>query len=125
MQSLETITQAILQAGGKPILVGGCVRDKLLGTTSKDFDIEVYGLSLEKLEAVLKTLGSVYAVGKSFGVFKLFNFDISLPRTENKQGQGHKGFVVQSDANLTFDQASKRRDFTINSMGIDLETGDL
>lgn len=125
MQSLETITQAILQAGGKPILVGGCVRDKLLGTTSKDFDIEVYGLSLEQLEAVLKTLGSVYAVGKSFGVFKLFNFDISLPRTENKQGQGHKGFVVQSDANLTFNQASLRRDFTINSMGIDLETGDL
>ena len=91
-----------------------------MNVASKDFDIEVYGLSLEKLESVLNKLGPVYAVGKSFGVFKLFNFDISLPRTENKQGQGHKGFVVQSDANLTFEEASKRRDFTINSMGIDL-----
>src|SRR3989338_2589134 len=125
MQSLEKITQAILAAGGKPILVGGCVRDKLLGLASKDFDIEVYGLSLEQLEAALNRLGPVYAVGKSFGVFKLFNFDISLPRTENKAGKGHKVFVVQSDSNLTFEQASKRRDFTINAMGIDLETGKL
>ena len=125
MLSLENITQAIISAGGKPILVGGCVRDRLMGVRSKDFDIEVYGLSLEKLEAVLNKLGPVYAVGKSFGVFKLFNFDISLPRTENKQGQGHKGFVVQSDSNLTFENASKRRDFTINSMGIDLATQEL
>lgn len=122
MLSLEHIAQQIINAGGKPILVGGCVRDRLMCTTSKDFDIEVYGLSLENLEAVLNKLGPVHAVGKSFGVFKLFNFDISLPRTENKQGQGHKGFVVQSDANLTFEEASRRRDFTINSMGIDLET---
>lgn len=125
MLSLEHISQAILEAGGKPILVGGCVRDRLLGLDSKDFDIEVYGLSLETLEAVLNRLGPVYAVGKSFGVFKLGNFDISLPRTENKQGQGHKGFVVQSDSHLTFSEASKRRDFTVNSMGIDLKTGDL
>jgi tRNA nucleotidyltransferase (CCA-adding enzyme) len=125
MLSLENLAQAILNAGGKPILVGGCVRDRLMGVLSKDFDIEVYGLSLEKLEAVLNKLGPVYAVGKSFGVFKLFNFDISLPRTENKQGQGHKGFVVQSDAHLTFEEASKRRDFTVNAMGINLETGDL
>ncbi|MES2504409.1 MAG: HD domain-containing protein [Myxococcota bacterium] len=125
MRSLEDISSAISQAGGKPVLVGGCVRDRLMGRDSKDFDIEVYGLDLGSLESVLNQLGSVHAVGKSFGVFKLFNFDISLPRTENKQGAGHKGFVVQSDPSLTFEQASKRRDFTVNAMGIDLATGEL
>ncbi|MBL4819226.1 MAG: tRNA nucleotidyltransferase, partial [Deltaproteobacteria bacterium] len=99
---LETLSKALIQAGGRPILVGGCVRDKLMGVKSKDFDVEVYGLSAEQLETTLKKLGPVYAVGKSFGVFKLFNYDVALPRTENKEGRGHKGFVVESDPNLTF-----------------------
>lgn len=125
MISLEQISKSIVNAGGRPILVGGCVRDQLMGITPKDFDIEVYDLALDTLEAILNQLGPVHAVGRSFGVFKLFNFDISLPRTENKLGQGHKGFVVQSDSSLTFEQASSRRDFTVNSMGIDLVTGEL
>ncbi len=123
MISINTITRAILSAGGKPVLVGGSIRDQIMGITSKDFDIEVYKLSKDELEFVLRTLGPVQSVGKNFGVFKLFNFDISLPRLENKCGSGHKGFMVQNNHNLTFDEAAKRRDFTINSMGIDLETG--
>ncbi len=125
MISLEHITEAIVSAGGKPILVGGCVRDRLMGISSKDFDIEVYGMSAESLEHVLQKLGPVHAVGKSFGVFKIANFDVSLPRTENKDGRGHRGFVVQSDPDLSFEQASARRDFTVNAMGIDLQTGEL
>lgn len=125
MISVKTIVEAICSSGGNPILVGGCVRDRIMGVPSKDFDIEVYGLSKENLESVLKNLGPVQSVGKNFGVFKLFNFDISLPRLENKCGFGHKGFEIKNVCNLTFKQASKRRDFTINSMGIDLKTGKL
>ncbi|MBH1989045.1 MAG: HD domain-containing protein [Myxococcaceae bacterium] len=125
MISIESISQALIQAGGKPVLVGGSVRDRLLGTLSKDFDLEVYQLSIDAVEQALKPLGALHAVGKSFGVLKLRNFDISLPRTENKTGQGHKGFIVQTDSELSFEQAASRRDFSINAMGIDLITGEL
>lgn len=125
---LNRLKNAVNAANGKCIAVGGCVRDHLLGISPKDVDIEVYGLTIETLEKTLQQLGSVHAVGKSFGVLKLImtgknghvTFDVSLPRTENKQGQGHKGFLVTPDANLSFTKASSRRDFTINAMGIDL-----
>ena len=126
---MSLLVSTIHDAGGRTTAVGGCVRDYLLGLPSKDIDIEVYGLSRDKLESVLKRIGSVYAVGQSFGVFKItlsgVSYDVSLPRTENKSGRGHKGFVVETDPYLTFEQASLRRDFTINAMGIDLSTGEL
>lgn len=62
-------------------------------------------------------------VGKSFGVFKLqikeYEFDFSLPRTERKVAKGHRGFEIEFDAFLSFQKASLRRDFTINSLGYD------
>jgi len=109
--------------------VGGCVRDHLLGLQPKDVDIEVYGIKLARLEEVLATIGSVHAVGRSFGVLKVrvgeTDFDISLPRLENKIGQGHKGFVVDTDRELSFGEASLRRDFTINAMGVNLLSQEL
>lgn len=117
----QSIIQAIHGAGGHPIFVGGCVRDTLLGEVVKDVDLEVYNLPVKDLEKILFTLGDLIFVGKSFGVFKMpqFNLDISLPRLDQKSGLGHTGFLITADPNLDFTTASKRRDLTINSIGYD------
>ena len=121
---LTKLANAIHQQGGQPILVGGSVRDYLLGQIiPKDLDLEVYHLEANKLEMVLSQFGKVLRVGKSFGVLKLITehaeYDVSLPRRESKTGKGHKGFLVNADPRMTFVEASARRDFTINSIGFD------
>lgn len=117
------IFEVITNNGGQALFVGGCVRDKLLGKQSKDQDIEVYGISYEKLERILSCFGSVDLVGKSFGIIKLKSgneeFDFSLPRLDSKNGIGHKGFSVTVSSDLSIEEASKRRDFTINSIAMD------
>ena len=110
----------------KPIIVGGYIRDSLLHRASKDIDIELYGVeSFEKLEALLVEFGEVNSVGRSFGVCKLnykdLELDFSLPREDSKIAQGHKGFQVTTDAKMEFATAASRRDFTINSLGYDLQ----
>ncbi len=101
-------------------LVGGCVRDALLGLPIKDVDIEVFGLSLAELEEVLRPHGRVDAVGRSFGVLKFScdgsQHDFSVPRRDSKAGRGHRGFEVTFEPNLSPELAAARRDFTINAM---------
>jgi tRNA nucleotidyltransferase (CCA-adding enzyme) len=114
----------------KPILVGGAVRDHLLGFSIRDWDIEVYGVSsLEQLKTAVAPLGTVKEVGKAFGILHVeidgLHIDLSLPRRDNKIGKGHVGFEAEIDGTLTFQEASKRRDFTINSMGMDLARGEI
>ena len=121
---LTKLANAIHQQGGQPILVGGSVRDYLLGQLlPKDLDLEVYRLEANELEGVLSQFGKVLRVGKSFGVLKLITqhaeYDVSLPRRESKTGKGHKGFLVNADPQMTFEEASARRDFTVNSIGFD------
>ena len=110
----------------KPIIVGGYIRDKLLNLDSKDIDIELYGInSLQSLETILEEFGDVNSVGKSFGVCKLqfeeLEIDFSLPRTDSKISEGHRGFKITTDSSLNFKTASSRRDFTINAMGYDVK----
>ena len=100
------------------------MRDYFLQLDVKDYDVEVYGLdTLEELEKILEEFGSVNLVGKSFGIVKLstalMEYDFSFPRLENKVSVGHTGFDVIIDGTLDFQNASKRRDFTINSIGYD------
>ena len=102
-------------------LVGGCVRDWLLGVPVHDFDIEVYGVDYPDLVTLLSRHGRADWVGKSFGVVKLTHrsgavWDFSVPRRDSKRGPGHKGFDVEFDPQLSLIEASARRDFTINSM---------
>ncbi|WP_330848295.1 CCA tRNA nucleotidyltransferase [Aliarcobacter butzleri] len=104
------------------MLVGGCVRDSFLNKKIKDYDIEIFNFnSLEILEKSLKKFGNVNLVGKSFGVLTLkideYDFDFSLPRIEKKVGNSHQDFEVSTNANLSFKEAAKRRDFTINAIG--------
>lgn len=122
---LHTIATALRPA--RLVVVGGFVRDYYLGYASKDYDIEVYNIaSIEALKEALLPFGKVNAVGKVFGVLKFVHegdeYDFSLPRQENKIGTGHRGFEVVCDAHLDFKEASRRRDFTINAMGFDIQT---
>ncbi len=121
---LQTILKDLQAIGAKPIVVGGCVRDTLLGIPCKDFDIEIFLVdSLELIEKTLSKYGSVKLVGKSFGVLILsvdgYDFDFALARTEKKVGNSHQDFEVTTNANLSFEEASIRRDFTINAIGYD------
>lgn len=110
-----------LEADGfKPFIVGGSVRDVLMGADNKDIDIEVYGGKPEDIAASLRKIGNVDEVGKAFGVLKITlqgeDFDVSLPRRDSKTGDGHRGFEVQVDPDLTIEEATERRDFTINAL---------
>ena len=114
------ICEEIKKYGGKAYLVGGCVRDSLLGIKSKDIDIEVYHLDKDVLALLLSKIGNVKFCGESFGVFKLNNeIDISIPRREIKTGEGHKGFDISLDPFMSLEEAVLRRDFTINSIMYD------
>ena len=123
------VSSAIRKAGGRPLLVGGCVRDAMMDIKAKDYDLEVYGLAPDKLEAALSKLGKVDAVGKSFGILKLtlddVDLDVSVPRRESKVGPGHKGFLPQPDPTMTVTEAARRRDFTMNALAMDPFTGDV
>jgi tRNA nucleotidyltransferase (CCA-adding enzyme) len=122
---LHRVSQALQKKGARAVIVGGAVRDHFLGVSTKDYDIEVYGLpSVNALEAVLLAYGSVNLVGKSFGILKFkydgMVYDFSFPRKESKTGMGHKGFDVLLDGNLAFEAAARRRDFTVNALGYDM-----
>ena len=113
------VARAVRDAGGRALIVGGWVRDDLLGVASKDVDLEVYGLPAGELRAVLSGLGPVNSVGASFAVFKLGPLDVALPRTESKAGRGHRGFTVTGDPALPIEEAARRRDFTVNAIAWD------
>ena len=121
-EAAATVARAVHAAGGRALVVGGWVRDRLLGRTSKDVDIEVFGVEEARLAGLLGTLGRVEPVGQSFPVYKVMGLaehdvDVALPRRESKQGHGHKGFVVQGDPSMSVREAARRRDFTVNAAG--------
>ena len=121
------VARAIDAAGGRAVAVGGHVRDRLLGRESKDRDVEVFGLDLDTLQEILARFGRVIAVGRAFGVLRLpeLDVDFSLPRRDSKVGPGHRGFDVEADPTLDFETAARRRDLTVNSMGLDLLTEEI
>jgi len=124
---LLDIAKAVREAGGRALFVGGQVRDRLLGRSSTDMDVEVFGLALERVESILASFGRTRTVGRSFGVVRIdgLDADFSLPRRDNKTGPGHRGFAVEIAPNLDFAAAARRRDFRINSMGFDPLTGEI
>lgn len=111
-------------------LVGGCVRDSLLGRPNKDFDVEVFGVNYPQLAQVLAHWGRTDLVGRSFGVVKLTTpsgqtFDFSIPRHDSKVAPGHKGFEISFDPGISMEEAASRRDFTINALMFDPRRGEL
>lgn len=110
------------QAGGRALLVGGCVREALRSQRPADFDVEVFGLQPSILESILRSLAPVEQVGRSFGVYKLKGWpvDVSLPRTEQRTGAHHRSFAVTVDPHLPLEKAARRRDFTVNALYYDV-----
>ena len=123
MQTIIMIAKDIAEAGGAAYIAGGFVRDMMLKRPSKDIDVEVYNLSMENLAKILSKYGNVKECGKSYGVLKVGNYDFSVPRTDRKTGTGYKGFEVKIDPKLSFHEACKRRDITINAMLYDPLSG--
>lgn len=135
--SVMQLCERVREAGGRAFLVGGWVRDYLRGIQSADYDIEVYRLEPETLRALLRSIGPVNAVGEAFTVYKVrlkrmqndegaasqhassFVVDVSLPRRESKVGRGHRGFEVTGDPLMSYEEAARRRDFTINAVMYD------
>ncbi|MDA1183888.1 MAG: HD domain-containing protein [Acidobacteria bacterium] len=121
----NAIAEAARAAGGRALIVGGWVRDRLRGYPSKDIDLEIFGLAQERLPGLLAPFGRVEAVGHSFPVYKVVGkdgndgIDVALPRRESKAGRGHKGFDVVGDPTMTVADAARRRDFTVNAMAWD------
>lgn len=116
------IATLVKGSGGRALMVGGAVRDLLLGGGSvKDIDLEVYGIEPEKLQRVIGAKYPFDPCGISFGVLKIHHFDIdvSLPRRESKRGEGHRAFLIDSDPFLSVKEAASRRDFTVNAMYYD------
>ena len=120
--SLFQLIDALAEAGGQSFLVGGFVRDLFMNREPEDLDIEVFRLSPEELEDIVRSFVPINVVGRAFSVFKVEGTDIefSLPRKESKIGSGHRGFDIRCDPALSFYEASRRRDFTINAMGVSL-----
>ena len=120
-------------AGGRALIVGGWVRDRLRGYPSKDVDLEVFGIPKDRLAELLARFGRVEAVGQSFPVYKVTTpkqnaeggnedgacIDVALPRRESKSGRGHKGFEVVGDPDMSIEDAARRRDFTVNAIAWD------
>ena len=138
------LASAVRDAGGRALLVGGWARElvslRLKGSPglppAEELDFEVYGLSAETLLPLLQRFGEVNLVGESFAVYKVVAplpppgqppapaIDVSLPRRDTKVAPGHRGFAVMGEPGLSFEEASRRRDFTINAILHDPLTGE-
>lgn len=121
------IAEAVAKEGGRTFFVGGLVRDKILGKENKDVDIEIHNITPETLRSILERLGNVQTIGESFGILNLkgFEIDIAQPRSEKATGRGHRDFEVFVDPFIGFENACKRRDFTINALMEDVLTGEV
>ena len=131
-EGMSRLLAALRAAGGRPYLVGGAVRDAILGMDVKDFDVEVYGLGPDFLRAAAQSVGQVDEVGAAFAVLKVSGLlgvegavDVSLPRRDSKTGPGHRGIAAVGDPSLSIAAATRRRDFTINALLLDTASGEV
>ena len=122
MEDIKLIANKIRLEGGKLYLVGGAVRDFLLGKTTHDEDYCVTGISYEKFQEIFP---EAHIRGKSFAVFDIDGKEFALARTETKIGTGHKEFEIKADAKISIEEDLARRDITINSIAKDVLTGEI
>lgn len=128
---IQSLVSRVESAGGSAHLVGGAVIDAIGGRQPKDWDLEVFGLSFDRLSGMFADKGA-NLVGAQFGIIKLsaskcdgLDIDINVPRRDNHIGKGHKDLLTEFDPGMSVEEAARRRDFTINSMAFDLGTGEL
>lgn len=112
MEIIE-IANKIKEKGGSLYLVGGAVRDELLGREVHDEDYLVVGISQEEFEELFP---NAYKRGKFFGVYDIEGKEFALARKERKEGTGHKGFEIIAGKEITLEEDLSRRDITINAI---------
>lgn len=122
MKDIKLIASKIKENGGKLYLVGGAVRDSLLGKETHDEDYCVIGLTFEKFQEIFP---EAHIRGKAFAVFDIEGKEFALARTESKAGTGHKEFEIKVDPKITIEKDLVRRDITINAIAKDVLTGEI
>lgn len=124
---LRRIEELTRRTGGRTWLVGGCVRDLVLGRQPNDLDLEITGIPPGQLHALLAEHFPVQFVGKAFGVFKLQDLpiDLSIPSRVLTSTDSVPGLLRQSEPGMDIDEALARRDFTINAIAWDPDTLEL
>ena len=125
-EMIRAIAEKVNELGGRALLVGGCVRDKLLSIPCYDIDCEIHGIEPDALRGILGAFGGIDESGEAYGIFTLKDagLDFALPRRERRTGPGHKDFVVETDPFLSPEEAARRRDFTVNAIMRDALTGE-
>lgn len=126
-EDIKTITGRIKEFGGRAWIVGGASIDLLSNKEPKDWDIEVFNMSIEDIEDAVDCFGDKDLIGLKFGIVKLktdifnrvYDIEFSIPRRDNKIGAKHKDFLAIFDPSMTIKEAARRRDFTINTIYID------
>lgn len=127
MKRLKALRELRKELGAEVFLVGGTVRDLIRRKEPNDLDVMVRGVPPAEFEAFLRERGDLQMVGRSFGVY-LFrpkrmkgHIEIAFPRTEVSVGEGHRDFTVHTDPDLSVEEDSNRRDFTINAMYLNID----
>src|SRR6476660_9823560 len=112
-EKVISLATAVRNAGGRALLVGGCVRDLLMNIEPSDWDLEVYGIEPLKLRTLLDEFGPVNVVGEAFTVYQLGpDLDVSLPRRDRNCGVVHLAFAIEGDPSMSIEHRTRRRDFT-------------
>ena len=123
----KRIAEKVHDEGGCAYYVGGYVRDLIQWNPGKDIDIEIHGISPDRLKEILSSLGELMEYGESFGIFGLkgHSIDIAMPRKETCRGRGHRDFDIFVDPHIGTLGAAKRRYFTVNAMMQNVLTGEI
>ena len=119
MKNIYEIANKIHSKGGNVYLVGGAIRDKLLGIVNHDEDYCVTGISFEEFKELFP---EAYIRGKDFPVFSMDNKEFAIARKERKIGIGHNSFDVEVDKKITIEEDLERRDITINAIAKEVLT---
>jgi tRNA nucleotidyltransferase (CCA-adding enzyme) len=120
--TLQALCLDVAAAGGRALLVGGCVRDAALGRRVRDLDLEVFGVAPERLLALVRARCAADVVGRHFPVLHLRSLpvDVSVPRQRRSLPEGAAAdFSAGADPDASPADAALRRDFTIDAVGLD------
>lgn len=122
MIDIQEIAHKINMNGGKLYIVGGFVRDEILGIKSYDEDYCVTGIDFEKFQELFP---KAMVRGKAFPVFDIEGREFAIARKERKIGVGHKSFDIETNKSITIEEDLARRDITINAIARNVLTNEI